>query len=497
MSESSLPLLPVMLDNVPPGLRQALAQEGLPAVPRLPGVEEGRFVLFDSQAGPHRGVGPGQTAIDVAPLRQSWQSDPFAALIDQRSAPHVWRIGLYAVREEITRFDKHAIRQRLLGQLREVLEGLGGVWLRVAAYPFPYRSALNFRVDYDEYQPAGFAATMRAVNRRANCTTHFVCASTFAPHPEALAQLEGLDVGSHGYWHHTYRSEQENFCNIRRGVETLRACGFTPSGFAAPHGRTGAALLAALENLGIAYSSEFGLAYDELPFFPAGSHVLQIPVHPLCPELFVDAAQRTGADLDAAVATALDHFQHTAREKYRAGEPLFFYGHPTGPWSAEMHPLDALAAVAADCGALWPVTLSQFGAWWRVRSGVRLRATREGEEIAVSSPGPRPEYPLAIELCRGQHVARMPLGETALRFSPAALAYEPRPAPSAGFAPRRDRPHDFRERFKRWIDWERTTPLAEIPTSDWRNLIKRTLRRLRPERNQSRAPRRAQGGLTR
>ena len=54
---------------------------------------------------------------------------------------------------------------------------------------------------------------------------------------EAWPRLRGLDVGSHGYWHHTYRTEEENFRNIRRGIEILRAAGIEPRGFAAPHGR--------------------------------------------------------------------------------------------------------------------------------------------------------------------------------------------------------------------------------------------------------------------
>ena len=32
------------------------------------------------------------------------------------------------------------------------IEQAGGIWLCVAAFPFPYRSALNFRIDYDRYE---------------------------------------------------------------------------------------------------------------------------------------------------------------------------------------------------------------------------------------------------------------------------------------------------------------------------------------------------------
>jgi hypothetical protein len=487
--DSQLPLLPLVLDNVPPGLRQALAQEGVPAQPRLPGVPEGRFVLFDSQSGPCRWLGPDQVAIDVDRLRRAWKSDPFAALVDRRSRPHEWSVGGQVLREEIARVDKRLVRKRLLGQLCEEIERLGGVWLCVSAYPFPYRSALNFRIDYDEFQPAGFEATLRAVAGNEDCTTHFVCGSTFAPYGEALARLRGLDVGAHGYWHHTYRTAEENRRNIRRGIDTLRESGLEPSGFVAPHGRFHPALLTALEQLGITHSSEFGLAYDELPFFPENGHVLQIPIHPVCLELFIEAVKRAapaatqGLPLDPAacqqaVANALDYFADTAQEKYRAGEPLFFYGHPTGPWSSDPHVLERLLSTAASFGALWRTTLTEFGAWWRVRGGVRLSVTRQGEELVVTTPNAPSDYQIGIEYHRGRHVARMPLAERVVRFSPVALAYETR-AVQSGIRPVRiDGGHGLRDRFKRLIDWERVTPVAEIAPNNWRNWTKRALRRL-------------------
>ena len=37
--------------------------------------------------------------------------------------------------------------------LRNAIERCGGIWLNLAAFPFPYRSALNFRIDYDRYDP--------------------------------------------------------------------------------------------------------------------------------------------------------------------------------------------------------------------------------------------------------------------------------------------------------------------------------------------------------
>ncbi len=77
--------------------------------------------------------------------------------------------------------------------------------------------------------------------------------------------LRGFDVGSHGYRHHTYHFAKDNLANVRRGIGVLRQAGLEPSGYAAPHGRFNRGLLAGLEELGVTHSSEFALAYDELP----------------------------------------------------------------------------------------------------------------------------------------------------------------------------------------------------------------------------------------
>jgi len=484
---NELPLLPLILDNVPPGLRQALAQEGVPARLRISTLPEGRFVLFDSQGSGAPFLAPGQVAIDVHSLRGEGE-DPLELLLDRRARPHHWEFAGQKVVEEIALVDKRRLREQVLGRLRATIESVGGVWLRVAAYPFPFRTALNYRIDYDQYDPQTFAATLAAVAGNASCTSHFVNGAAYHRHARAMAQLRGLDVGSHGFWHHTYRTEEENLRNMARGIATLQAARIEPSGFVAPHGRFHEFLLAAMQRLGITHSSEFGLVYDELPFFPGDRHVLQIPIHPVCVEIFYEAARRMdesyawreGAD-DAQAApfdAALEYFAQVARQKYAAGDPLFFYGHPSCAPAGRPHVLQALLDAVGDSPAIWRTTLSEFGAWWRVRSGVRLSVSGSAEEYTVQADLLPGDYPIGIEFCRGAHVALMPLDRPQVRFAPEALAYEHRAREGSIRPVRIDGAHAFRERFKRWIDWERETPVEEIAPINWRNVAKRALRRL-------------------
>jgi len=487
MANERLPLLPLILDDVPLGLRQALAQEGIPTAERRAGPPAGRFLLFDSRRAMREPPAAGQIGIDVSRLRQGFREDPFEALVDERSARSAWKIGGLTLAEEIARVDKRAVRRRVLEKLRERIEKAGGIWLRVSAFPFPYRSALGFRIDYDEYDPADFNATLAAIAGHEGATSHFVSGAAYERAPDALARLQGLDVGSHGYRHHTYRTAEENLTNVGRGIEVLQAAGIEPSGFAAPHGRFHRRLLLALEPLGISHSSEFGLVYDELPLFVAPGNLLQIPVHPVCLGLFLDAARRecerssqpADALVDAAVDRAIDYFDETIRSRYHSGEPVFLYGHPTGRLGRHPRVLRRVFEAASGSGVLWKTTLSEMNRWWRARARVRLTVTRHEGQYVLVAGRTAPGYRLAVEFCRAQHVALMPLAGHVIRFSPSALVYQTRGEPPSVRPVRVDRPQGLRGRIRRLIDWERVTPIEEISAGGWRNWTKRTLRRLR------------------
>jgi hypothetical protein len=482
---SPLPLLPLVLDNVPRGLRQALAQEGIPFVDRRPGEAEGRFVLFDSRTGACQTPAVGQIVIDVASLRDGFDEDPFIALVDQRSAGFQWQVAEFELVEEIARVDKRAVRRQLLDQLRQQIEQLGGIWLRIAAFPFPYRTALNFRLDYDHYDPADFATTLDALAGQEQATSHYVCGSAYESAPGALARLRGLDVGAHGFWHHTYQTVEENWQNIRRGIDVLQAARIEPSGFVAPNGRFNRSLLVALESLGIPYSSEFALAYDDLPFFVGTAGVLQIPIHPVCLELFVDAVKR-GVPLASseglqrkavAMEAAADYLVHVAQIKCDRREPVLLYGHPTGEAGGCAHVVRQVFHWAAGRSDLWRTSFGELNRWWRARGEVRIRVTSQDGEFSVQVLNGSPTYPVGIELCRGSQVAVLPLDRPVVQFSPEALVYDDRTAEPIVAPLKLDDPRGLRAQVRRLLDWEYVTPVDEILTNTWRNWAKRSLRR--------------------
>jgi hypothetical protein len=390
--------------------------------------------------------------------------------------------------EEIARHEKREIRRRLMLGLRRLIEAAGGAWVKLGAYPFPHRSAFNFRIDYDDYEPEDFERTLAALAGHEDATSHFVCASPYEGRGEALDRLRGLDVGSHGYWHHTYRDFDDNLENIRRGIEVLQSAGIEPSGFVAPHGRFNAGLHEAMQRLGVGHSSEFGLAYDDLPFLPRGGDVLQIPVDPVSLGIVLEAAARratsgvAGPALERKAADAAsEYYAAAARTRYELGEPLFFYDHPTRRLGRYPQVLGDLFAVVDGFAAVWKTTFSQFAAWWRQRARLRLNVARRGEEFVVQCGGlPRGHRP-ALELWRDDRVAVMPLDRPQIAFSPEALAFQRRAAARPLVRPKRiDERPTLKNAVKRMIDWEKVTPADEIRVRSWRGLMKKALRYLRP-----------------
>ena len=460
MDGGRLPLLPLVLHHVPWSFRQALAREGIPYRMYRPGPPQGRFLIFDSRSQPSTIVAPGQVVLDLAEFRRQFVQDPLEALEDVGAERFGWQVGPWRLETEAARVDKRRVREELMDRLRRWVESQGGVWLRVAPFPFPYRSVFCLRIDHDDYQPEDFQSTLDALDGRESMTSHFVAAGAFRLAPEAMQRLRGLDVGLHGYRYHTYGTEEENLVNIQRGKELLAQAGLEPICFAGAEGRWNRSLLAALEKLGFSYSSEFGLAYDELPFYPLESEVLQIPVHPIGLELFLAAAERASQDrpvqkpdlVRSAQDTAVEYFSRLLEIRTLAGEPILLHGRVTGYLGRYPQVLQSVLAAACQYGSLWRSRLSEIYQWWQVRSKVHVTVYEISDGYEVHTHRKPAGFRVAVELWRGVHVAVVPLDRPRRSLQLGSLAFEKRP-PAPRLCPVRvDPPEGLRQRLRRWWD---------------------------------------------
>ncbi|MFH1390643.1 MAG: polysaccharide deacetylase family protein [Candidatus Margulisiibacteriota bacterium] len=182
-----------------------------------------------------------------------------------------------------------------------------------------------FRVDADLYLKEGQEAFLNIARKYGVKTTWFVNVGNYLGSPAGLEQLlndDLVEVQSHAFLHRVYPDKARNINNLREAEKHLPPR--RVKGVVAPYGIWNEGFQSALEELGINYSSEFGLAYDRAPFYPRvmdrPSTVIQIPIHPVCSGSFAYA----GLPVDEACR----YFARVIEEKHRQGIPIILYGHP-------------------------------------------------------------------------------------------------------------------------------------------------------------------------
>ncbi len=487
--------LPLLLWKTPPGLEQVLAQEGVPfEVVRdaHPFVFRGsRYIVFDGRVTPRATLASMLTAehvaIDVDAIRREELSDPFASLLDTRATRASWPVGFHRVSERVARRPRASIRRRVVGRLRSAVTAAGGAWVRLAPFPYPYRSAFSFRADLDEPVPEDYLRFAAAREPLADCCTHFVSTHAYSHHPAVLRDLGAHDAQSHGHFHHVYRDAEANRVNLERAHRILAGWGIEATGFAAPHGRWSPGLDDVMEDFGYRYSSDFQLGYDDYPFFPwkgdRFSRVLQIPVHPVCEGLFIEAGIGEGQVIG-------DYLASVVEARLSAGELAVAYGHPERRLGRMPEVMAALARVVEESSLVWRATFTSIARWWRWRAERRwLVIPREAGRIEIQFSDWDDEYPMAVEIHRGAFSASIPVTGPRMILSLGNLVYErsndgaelpeppmiERPAPS------------LKNAVRAAIDWETVTPLGEIPATTLPNRVKRGLRWWKHRQGRARA----------
>jgi hypothetical protein len=480
--------LPLILFRTPPGLELLLRQEGVPyeTVGGLNPltIRAGRFILFDGRETSPRmvrgAIGRANVAIDVNPLREKEAYDPFAAIVDRRADLLAWDIddaGELRIRERVGRFPKAWIRRCLIDGLREAVTAAGGVWIRLSPYPFPYRSAFNLRIDLDEAAPDEYRRFALARRPLEPWCTYFASTRAYGPLRDVLDDLRSFDTQSHGHFHVVYRDPEANRRNLFRADRILREAGFEPTGFAAPHGRWNPGLDAVLEDLEYAFSSDFQLGHDDLPFFPwlgdRFSRVLQVPIHPVCEGVFFEAGCRD----EERIAS---YFAKVVAGKIARGEPAFIYGHPEGRLARLPSLFRRVADVIEGQPLLWRTTLRDYASWWRWRASRRWTVRRrDATRVEIQFDEWDDAYPLGLEIRVGRFSSLIPATAARQVLRLDDLAFERGVSPEAFPDPPRrvgERP-TFKQTLREAIGWETVTPVEELPARSLADRLKRHLRR--------------------
>lgn len=316
--------------------------------------------------------------------------DVDAAILDTGSALRSFvQMDGKAAGEVVARVEKGAIRRQVTDALRSMFAECKLPYVHRWYYPGAYRSAFAFRVDADGYDADSFGTTLE-VARDANFTmTWFIDTGALPSDFGLLRDLRQADqdVQLHCFLHQTFGDYGRNLANIVVAQQTMHEQGFSAVGYAAPFGIWHSRINRAMEDAGsIRYSSEFRLAYDDLPFYPVVrgkrlSRIMQVPVHPIC----LGTMLSTGA---AAPPGMWDYWKSVLDVRYAQGEPMFLYGHPIGRLGAYPQILSTAIQYARAKEGVWETTLTEFHNWWRVRQAMTCLAWVEGSNLIMAAAGP-------------------------------------------------------------------------------------------------------------
>jgi len=329
--------------------------------------------------------------------------------------------------DTVARPSRGEVRRLIANCLRYLLAQKDLPFVHLPYVPGPGPGALMFRVDTDFGPRRDLEAVARLAERVGMKFSWFVNVGAHGAHLDLFADLarQGHDVQLHCQTHTVYPDYKRNLDNYRQGKDLMAAAGIPPVGVVAPFGEWNPNLNRALEHLGFEYSSEFCLAYDDLPFRPlvAGrlSNVLQVPVHPICLGRLI-AARATPKQMASYLCSVID--LQIARQ-----EPCLLYDHPERIARHSDLLADVLQYGNERCGMT--TTMTQFARWWRRREQFDWTARYSSKDIDIHASAGRDDLAIVVE--RDGRSAVLPAGPgkyplTALpwRALPEPVRFDPR-----------------------------------------------------------------------
>ena len=188
--------------------------------------------------------------------------------------------------------------------------------------------------------------------------------------------MQNQEIGLHCYRHKVFNNFRKNNLNLQKGVSILKKNGIENLGFASPFGVWNTALSDSINKLNFKYSSEFGLDYDNLPFFPIMnknkfSNVLQIPIHPICVGSLKNSKHNS--------EKIKKYFENIIKNHTSNNLPIFIYDHPK---QFEEKILKWLFNKINELN--FPsLTLQDYAEWWKQRLKIKWKAKIKNNKIIL------------------------------------------------------------------------------------------------------------------
>ncbi len=239
-------------------------------------------------------------------------------------------------------------------------------------YPQGWKGLFIFRLDTD-FCSMEDAESMYEICSKNNIEATWFLDTESEDRLQNYSKMEEQEMALHCERHLVFDDYESNSNNLKTALSKLEKVSIGPKGFAAPFGDWNRALAQVLEDMDFAYSSEFTLDYDDLPYFPplkdGFSTVLQIPIHPIS-----SGRLRRSHFSEEEM---LEYFRKLIEKKQELNEPIIIYHHPH---HQHFEVFDEVFKIINE-KKIRNITMFEYAGWWEKRIQVNPDLKYEGNEI--------------------------------------------------------------------------------------------------------------------
>lgn len=279
--------------------------------------------------------------------------------------------------EKVSRVSTGSVRHVVQRALMNLFHGRRLPFAQLWNFPNGGKSMFAFRVDTDAASKAQVEELYHVCSDNAISAAWFVHTRAHENWIDYFARMENQEIGYHCYRHRVYPDAHAMQTDMEKGLRLLESIGIQPRGYAAPLGEWNFDLARLVEKRGFAYSSEFGCAYDDLPFFPylktGFSSVLQAPIHPISTRGLLLAKHDENQ--------MIDYYLNVMEQKLLLNEPIIFYHHPI---HGNLRVFEEIFKAAKERN-IPNMNLDSYHSWWRKRLQTEWTAKFDSSRISLSA----------------------------------------------------------------------------------------------------------------
>ena len=318
--------------------------------------------------------------------------------------------------------------------------------------PTDGKTIFSFRVDADEISSEDFSEYINIFSKYNDFITVFLCCSEFEKKKDLVLKLKdsGVDIQSHGYYHHVYNDYANNLNNLMKANEFLGSFGIKTEGFAGPMGKYNDALGKALMAIGYKYSSEFSFDYINFPHFPivkgSVSKVIQLPIFPICPEILFSKGLK--------VEEVFEYYLEVMKRLKKKNIPIILYAHTDVKYPEVKKLISFLLKVVYEDDDLVKMNMTEYASWYFSAEKHKISQTEDRE----SSP-----FVTMKRITKGDDTAIHKISYDDFLF---------------GEIKREGIIKRIKHFIKELVDFEKVTPWNELKDAWWKKIIKVGLRKI-------------------